>query len=320
MDLPRTLARYIARFTGSHQLALGALSVVVFALSAIPLELQRRIVNEAIYEGAIQPILWLALAYVAIALAEGAIKLMLNIYRGWVSERAVRHLRRLALRSAAVPEVAGVELSMVLSEVEPIGGFVGASVSEPLLQGGILAAVFGYMVYLEPWLAAASFLVFLPQLVFVPLMQNAINRRAQQRVLTARELSEAIVQQGPARSAVDPAQRQRIDTVFTLHMGMYKLKFTMNFLMNLSHHLGVAAALAFGSWLVLQGRIEMGTVVAFISGLAKLNDPWGDLVNWFRDMTLNRVKYRLVFQALERMARGALPPIDLRQSPDTSAV
>jgi ABC-type multidrug transport system fused ATPase/permease subunit len=319
VDLPRTLGRYIARFTGGHQLALAALSVMVFALSAIPLELQRRIVNEAIYEGAFEPILWLALAYAGIALAEGAIKLLLNIYRSSVSERAVRHLRRLALGSAAAPEVEGLELSMVLSEVEPIGGFVGASVSEPVLQGGILAAVFGYMLYLEPWLAAASFLIFLPQLVFVPLMQAAINRRVQRRVLTSRELSEAIVRQGAARSASDPLQLQRIDTVFTLHMGMYKLKFTMNFLMNLSHHLGVVAALGIGSWLVLHAHIEVGTVVAFISGLAKLNDPWGDLVNWFRDMTVNRVKYRLVFQALERMALAA-PPVDLRQSPETSAV
>ena len=115
MDLPRTLASYIVRFTGGHQLALAALSVVVFALSAIPLELQRRIVNEAIYEGAFQPILWLALAYAGIALAEGAIKLGLNIYRGWVSERAVRHLRRIALGSATAPEGEGLELSMVLS-------------------------------------------------------------------------------------------------------------------------------------------------------------------------------------------------------------
>jgi ABC-type multidrug transport system fused ATPase/permease subunit len=319
MSLPRTLAGYIARFSGGHQAALAALSVVVFALSAIPLELQRRIVNEAIYEGAFQPILWLALAYAGLALAEGIIKLALNVYRSWVSERAVRHLRRLALGSAAAPELEGLELSMVLSEVEPIGGFVGASVSEPLLQGGILAAVFGYMVYLEPWLAGASFLIFLPQLVFVPLIQQAINRRVQRRVLTARELSEAIVRQGAAGSAVDPAQQRRIDEVFTLHMGMYKLKFTMNFLMNLSHHLGVAAALAFGSWLVLHGRLEIGTVVAFISGLAKLNDPWGDLVNWFRDMTVNRVKYRLVCNALERMAGAASAPFDVHQDPRAPA-
>ena len=32
---------------------------------------------------------------------------------------------------------------MILSEAEPIGSFVGVSVSEPLLQGGILVTVFG---------------------------------------------------------------------------------------------------------------------------------------------------------------------------------
>ena len=93
----------------------------------------------------------------------------LSIYRAWVSEGAVRHLRVTALGAAARFGVEGLELSMVLSEVEPIGGFVGAA-------------------------------------------------------------------------------------------------------------------------------------VAFISGLARLNDPWGDLVNWFRDMTVNRVKYRLVREALEGFA------------------
>jgi hypothetical protein len=29
---------------------------------------------------------------------------------------------------------------MIIAEVDPIGGFVGGSVSEPLLQGGILAS------------------------------------------------------------------------------------------------------------------------------------------------------------------------------------
>ena len=41
------------------------------------------------------------------------------------------------------------------------------------------------------------------------------------------------------------------------------------------------------------------------SGLAKLNDPWGDVVNWFRDMTVNRVKYRLLAAALRSPAASA---------------
>jgi ABC-type multidrug transport system fused ATPase/permease subunit len=301
--LPETLFGYIRYYSGRHQIALAALSIIVFALSAVPLELQRRIVNDAIGKGAFEAILWLAIAYIGVALTEGGIKLGLNIYRGWVSETAVRHLRRIALHAESMQGAKGIELSMVLSEVEPVGGFVGVAVSEPLLQGGILFAVFGYMVYLEPMLAALSFLVFAPQLVFVPLLQAAINRRVERRVLTMREVSSSIVEQARA----DAFQHRRIDHVFALHMGMFKLKFTMNFLMNLSHHVGVAGALALGGWYVLRGHIELGTVVAFISGLAKLNDPWGDIVNWFRDMTVNRVKYRLLAAALRSPEPGETP-------------
>src|SRR3546814_13013696 len=68
--------------------------VAVFLLNAAPLEFQRRIVNDAVHRGATTAILWLAIGYAGVALAEGALKLVLNIYRSWVSETAVRHLRR----------------------------------------------------------------------------------------------------------------------------------------------------------------------------------------------------------------------------------
>jgi hypothetical protein len=56
-----------------------------------------------------------------------------------------------------------------------------------------------------------------------------------------------------------------------------------------------------GGWYAATGRVEVGTVVAFIAGLAKVNDPWGDIVNWFRDATVNGVKYRLIAEAVERL-------------------
>ena len=37
---------------------------------------------------------------------------------------------------------------MILSEVEPIGGFAGISVPEPLSQTGVLLSVFGYLAFL----------------------------------------------------------------------------------------------------------------------------------------------------------------------------
>ena len=43
--MPATVMGYVIRFTGVHQIGLALLSVSVFLLSAVPLELQRRIVQ-----------------------------------------------------------------------------------------------------------------------------------------------------------------------------------------------------------------------------------------------------------------------------------
>ena len=96
-------------------------------------------------------------------------------------------------------------------------------------------------------------------------------------------------------------------------MGIYKLKFSMNFLMNFMRHLGVCGILALGGWLVINGRTEIGTVVAFLSGLSEINDPWGELVNWFRDMQAAKVKYYLIADAVKDLTRAA-PPMAATQS------
>ena len=95
--MSRTIIGYAFCRTGRHQARLAALSIAVFLLSAVPLELQRRIVNTIVDHGAFATILWLALTYAAVALAEQSLKLALNIYRGWVPRpRSVRCGQRLA--------------------------------------------------------------------------------------------------------------------------------------------------------------------------------------------------------------------------------
>jgi ABC-type multidrug transport system fused ATPase/permease subunit len=295
--LPRTIIGYVIRNSGAHQLGLAALSAAVFGLSAVPLELQRRIVNDAIQSGATRTILWLAIAYAGVAVLEQSLKLALNVYRGWVSEDAVRRLRR-TLHAAdshgAVIDDAdevGTHAAMVVAEAEPIGGFVGLAISEPLLQTGILASVIGYMAYLEPWTVALCAGFLLPQMLFVPPMQRAINRRAAERIKTLRQVSGGIVDTGI------PTE-EGIEHVFSLNMGIYKIKYTMNLTMNLMYYLAVAAALGVGGWFAVSGQIDVGTVVAVVSGLGKLNDPWGDLVSWAREWSVDSVKYRLFVDAV----------------------
>lgn len=316
--MPATLWAYIREASGRDQVFLSILTVLVFLLTLAPLELQRRVVNDAIGPRDLRAILLLCLAYVVVVLVQGGLKLWLNIYRARVSEQAVRQLRLLAHKlsgeAARLPsdDVAvdgareGVKISVVLAEVDPVGSFIGLSVSEPLLHGGILLSVFGYMVFLQPLMALACLGVFLPQLVFVPLMQRTINRRTKSRIKILREVSVDIVNKAgnsaevpePAAAEPDDTYERRTERIYHLDMHIFRLKFTMNFLMNAMQHLAVAAILFVGGWLVVEGRTEVGTVVAFISGLDRVNDPWGDLVNYFREMTSAGVKYRLVATAL----------------------
>ena len=36
---------------------------------------------------------------------------------------------------------------MIVAEVEPVGNFIGVSISEPLLQGGVLLSVLAYILH-----------------------------------------------------------------------------------------------------------------------------------------------------------------------------
>ena len=301
-----SLYRYIWRVSGRDQILLSLLAIAVFLLDLVPLELQRRIVNGALAKHALMQLMLLSLLYVATVLAQGGLKYLLNVFRGAVTEKANRRLR-LQLSPAMIdgegrPDARkeGIDISIIVSEVEAVGGFVGSSVSDAVLNGGLLIAVFGYMVVLQPWMAAVAVCLFSPQFLFIPWLQRAINQRTERRIQVLRGLSIEIVDEAADRRGPrdDARYRRQVGDIYRLNMQIYRRKFGMNFLMNLLHQFGVIGILFIGGWFVVQGRTEVGTVVAFISGLTRVNDPWGDLVNYFRDMTNARVKFGLISTAL----------------------
>ena len=303
----RDLYRYVWKVSGRNQVLLSLLAIVLFLLELVPLELQRRIVNDAVAHKEFGSIALLCFVYLVAVLVQGGTKLVLNVFRGSVSETANQRLRSEGhlIAMASTPDRGeakdeGNAISIIVSEVEAVGGFVGTSFSEPLLNGGILASVFGYMLYIEPWLALVAIGLFVPQTLFIPILQNAINRRTKKRIETLRSLGAQIVDEAGDKAA---ARKKRylgqVRTVYELNMQIFRRKFGMNFLMNLMHHFGIVGLLFVGGWMFLEGKTEMGTVVAFISGLNRMNDPWGDLVNFFRDLSNTAVKYRMITVALE---------------------
>jgi ABC-type multidrug transport system fused ATPase/permease subunit len=307
----KALYRYIWKISARDQILLSLMSVGVFVLELVPLELQRRIVNTAVHHQNFHLIIKLCLIYLAVALVHGGLKLGTNIYKGSVSEATNKDLRlkmepvmTSGLESGRSIGDRGVRISMIVSEVEAVGGFAGTSFSDPILNAGVLLSVFGYMLYVQPWMAAIALVMFLPQLLVIPTLQEAINQRTEQRIQTLRALSSDILHE-----ASDPAARphrgkfrRRIAFVYVLNVQIVVRKYGINFVMNLLYTLGLIGILGVGGWMVLNGRTEVGTIVAFISGVNRMNTPWRDLMTWLREVTNAGTKYGLIVEQLDSAA------------------
>jgi ABC-type bacteriocin/lantibiotic exporter with double-glycine peptidase domain len=299
---------YIWLISARAQVVLAALSIIICLIDLVPLELQRRIVNDAIGQKAFTTLVWLCGVYAVTALVQGVTKLAWNVHRNSVGEAASKRLRletfAAALRHPDPAPTAkeGVGVSIVLSEADPVGLFVATSVSEPVLHGGVLISVFAYLLYLQPLMALVAMALFVPQCIVVPMVQNAINRRTEERIKVMRRLSTGIVTETSEDELEREARsyKQRVGAIYALNVQIYWRKYSVNFLINLLYHLGTVGILFVGGLFVMRGSTEVGTVVAFISGLTKVNDPWNDLVNFFRDMTNARVKYRLIAKVLDQ--------------------
>src|ERR1700730_9335954 len=93
-EMPRNIFRYVLATSRWHQLVLVLLTVAVFLLEVVPLELQRRIVDNRVKRRDYWLVIVLCAVYAGVVLVQGGTKLVRNVYRSRVGERATRDLRR----------------------------------------------------------------------------------------------------------------------------------------------------------------------------------------------------------------------------------
>ena len=126
-DAPaKALYRYVWRMSGWHQLWLCLIAILIAALSMVPLELQRQIVNRAVVGGDFRVLLMLGGVYLSVLLGENALKFGLRMYQSWVSESAILYGRKRlsqihdCRRATAGSDTGGEAVSIIGTEVEQI--------------------------------------------------------------------------------------------------------------------------------------------------------------------------------------------------------
>lgn len=296
----------IWRASWRAQILLIVLSVAVAALAAVPLEYQKQIINGLAAHMEQHQLLVLGAQFLGILVLSAALKFGLGYRMSLVGEDAVRVIRdRLVLRQAdphvpdeEKPTERGTLATMIASEAEEVGRFVGGAIASPLMQLGTLVSVVAFIAANQPFLGLFILGIVAPQAVIVMVLQKQINVRVAQRVKILRRASDRVVREDLARA--EAALRTEFDDIYAARKQIFLFKQTAKFALNAINGVGTAGILMLGGWFVLQGRADIGIVVAAVTGLGRMSQPWRELIAFYRELSVIRVRFQLLLPALPK--------------------
>ena len=307
---------FILRHSNKDQLALVAIGLVSMPILYATLELPKVIINSALSENhedtdmfglsvsQLEHLVLLCAGYLAAISINGAAKYYLNVYRGKVGERLLRRLRLIiyrAWRKGAGGDSRAEVIPMIAQEVEPIGGFASNAFSQPVFQGGTFITILVFMFAQDPILGAAAMTLLPVQLILIPRLQQRINALVRERVVTVRSLGgELGAQLGPEVGGQSGVARVT-SLISELEQGRRKFhreKFFMKALNNFLTGLTPFFFYSIGGYLVIEGSLTIGALVAVLAAYKDFSAPVKELFKYYQSLEDVRIRYEAVEEFL----------------------
>ena len=268
----------------------------------------------------------LSFTFLFFVIVNGLFKFYLSTYKGKLGERLLRRLRFqlvdrvLRFPSGRFKQVRGSEIaSMIKDETEPVGGFGGSAFADPaLLLSQALTALF-FIVLQNFWLGLVAGGIVLVQILLIPRMRRRLVVLARNRQLTARILSGRIgeVVEGIASIRTNDTSNweraelgSRLGKILAIRYDFYQWKFFVNFLNNLIAQMTPFIFYLGGGYLVIQGKLDIGQLVAVIAAYKDLPAPLKELIAWDQGRVDVQSKYA---QIREQFVMSDLVPADTQR-------
>ncbi|MEP1993620.1 MAG: ABC transporter transmembrane domain-containing protein [Ascidiaceihabitans sp.] len=315
--IDRTIFAFIWKHSKRDQLVLLAVTLTLFPLLYLTLELPKRIINDAIGSGENRieaygftftqiEYLWLLCgAFLLAVFAHGIMKMRINTMKGVLAERLLRRFRySLIARILRFPQPyfertsQGELVSMVTAESEPMGGLMGDAVAQPALQAGQMLTILGFL-FLQSFAFGLAACALIPlQAWLIPRLQKQINLLNKKRVIQVRALAAEIGEgaTGAATLRLNHGWRyrmamitDRLGRLFEIRFIIFQKKFFMKFINNFITQLTPFLFFSIGGYLVIQGDVTLGALVAALAAYKDLSSPWKELLAYYnqsQDMQL----------------------------------
>ena len=300
-----------------EQLVLLAVTATLFPFLYLTLELPKRIINDAIGAQSDQIPLFgfsfdqvtylgiLCLAFLAAVLVHGLLKMRINTMKGILSERMLRRLRyKMISRMLLFPKPyfqrtsQGELVAMITGETEPMGGIMGEALTQPVLQAGQMLTILVFLFLQSFWFGLAAIALIPFQAWLIPKLQRQINLMNKERIKEIRKLAGMIGETaaGAGELRIHGGWRyrlalvtERLGVVYRIRFQIYQKKFFMKFINNFITQLTPFFFFSVGGYLVIEGAVSLGALVAALAAYKDLSSPWKELLDYYnqaQDMSL----------------------------------
>jgi len=321
-SIERSLFAFIWKHSKRDQLILLLVTLGLFPLLYLTLELPKRIINDAIgAEAGTVDVFGLELSQISFLMllcsffllsvfAHGALKMRINSMKGVLAERLLRRLRytligRILRFPAPYFEQTsqGELVSMVTAEAEPMGGLMGDALAQPVLQAGQMLTILGFL-FVQSIAFRFAACAFIPlQAWLIPKLQRQINLLNKSRVIEVRALAGEIGEsaEGAATLRTNGGWRyrmalisNRLGRLFQIRFEIYQKKFFMKFLNNFITQLTPFFFYAMGGYLVIIGEITVGALVAALAAYKDLSSPWKELLTYYNLVQDMKMRWAII--------------------------
>lgn len=328
-DIPvvkRSLFSWI--FPGNAKLQLLLLLIIVVMVSArvLPLEMQKRVVNEAINLRSVDLLMIYCGIYLIAVVCSSGLKFLVSVIQTLISERTTARMRKdLYAHILTLPlgffrkTQAGLVVNTLTTELTLPGNFVGLSIAAPVTNLLTLLAFAGYLLWLN-WLLALISLSIYPIVIFLlPILQKRVNRANKKRVDASRLFSSRIAEsvsgiheiQGNGAHIIENRKYDRlVDNLLKIRIGWSLNRFGIKSLNGFFTSLGPFLVFILGGWLAIKGQLELGALVAFISAQEKLFNPWKELIEFYQVYQDGSVNYKRTMDYFDEEPDFVLEPLD----------
>ncbi|MEM5786524.1 MAG: ABC transporter ATP-binding protein/permease [Syntrophobacteraceae bacterium] len=324
MITKRTLFWWVKSSNLKLQILLLLIILITVGARVAPLEMQKRIVNEAIRLHNVDLLLLYCATYIIAVLIASGLKFLINIMQTRLGQQALAQMRKqLYAHILTLPlgffqkSSPGMVVSSLVTELAAAGEFVGQAVAVPIGNLLMLLGLIGYMFYLDPLLAILSVSTYPLAVFLVPLLQRKSNAANKERVDSTRRMSSLIdevvsgIQEIHGNGSYRMEERRfgrMVDELFKIRVVWITYKGAAKVLNNLIQNLGPFTLFLVGGWLAINGRFDLGALVAFLSAYEKLYDPWKEMMEFYQVYQDASVGYARIMEYFDTKPEYEIEP------------